>query len=385
MPKSRRRRTSKQNLQSGPITILLLIIVAAIYLFQLWQEENGEIDLLATPRVEVTSQLPQLATAEPGAASSGGSISVFFTDPYAPNAGDRTGGPEEELIASINAAENSIDMAIYNFSLVNVADALLDANERGVLVRVVMESEAMENQQPLRLQEAGIPMVGDQREGLMHNKFIIIDNQEVWTGSLNLTGTGTYNDHNNLVRIRSQRMAQNYAVEFNEFFVEGLFGPAGRDNTPYPEITIDGIPVEVYFSPDDGVSEEVVAEIMAAETSVDFLAYSFTSDPIVGAMLEKAAAGVQLRGVFDESQVASNRGGEFDPLKDAGFSVKIDGNRGLLHHKVIIIDGETVITGSYNFSASAEDRNDENLIIIHDSGLAGQYLREFETIYSRGH
>lgn len=383
MPNQQSRRTS-QTTQNRVLTILLIIAVAAIYIYQLWEEENGEIDLLATPRAQVTSQLPRLSTSEPGAASSGGSISVFFTDPYAPNAKDHTGGPEEQLIASINAAKTSIDMAIYNFSLVNVADALIAAHDRGVQVRLVMESEAMENQQPLRLQDAGIPIVGDQREGLMHNKFVIIDNQEVWTGSLNLTASGAYNDHNNLVRIRSQRMAQNYSVEFNEFFVEGLFGPSGRDNTPYPEITIDGIPVEVYFSPDDGVSEEVVEEILAAETSIDFMVYSFTSDPIVGAMLERAAAGVEIRGVFDESQVASNRGNEYDPLKDAGYSVKIDGNRGLLHHKVIIIDGKTVITGSYNFSASAESRNDENLIIIHDSGIAGQFLQEFESIYSKG-
>jgi len=164
--------------------------------------------------------------------------------------------------------------------------------------------------------------------------------------------------------------------------VEGLFGPKGRDNTPYPTVNIDGILVEVYFSPDDGVTDQIVDEIGQARESIVFKAYSFTSDPIAEAINERAAEGVTVRGVFDESQNASNRGGEYETLKSMGYDVKLDGISGLQHSKVIIIDGETVITGSFNFSAAAENSNDENILIIHDAAIAGQYLRAFEPVYS---
>jgi phosphatidylserine/phosphatidylglycerophosphate/cardiolipin synthase-like enzyme len=124
-----------------------------------------------------------------------------------------------------------------------------------------------------------------------------------------------------------------------------------------------------------------VSEIEQAQESIVFMAYSFTSDPIAAAMFERAQAGVTLRGVFDEGQNASNKGGEYPTFLAAGYDVKLDGISGLLHSKVIIIDGKTVITGSFNFSAAAEKSNDENIVIIHDAGIAGQYLQAFEPVY----
>ena len=113
------------------------------------------------------------------------------------------------------------------------------------------------------------------------------------------------------------------------------------------------------------------------------LAFSFTSDDLAAALIERARAGVEVRGVFDESQVKSNTGGEFDALRQAGLSIYLDGNQDKMHHKVIVIDGKIVITGSYNFSASAETRNDENLLIIHSPALAAQYLAEFERVLAQ--
>jgi len=90
-----------------------------------------------------------------------------------------------------------------------------------------------------------------------------------------------------------------------------------------------------------------------------------------------------VRIVFDQSQVESNTGGEFENLRRAGLDVKMDGISGLMHHKVIIIDGKTVITGSYNFSASAERSNDENLIIIRSETLAQEFLLEFNKVWQQ--
>jgi phosphatidylserine/phosphatidylglycerophosphate/cardiolipin synthase-like enzyme len=348
-----------------------------VYLFQ--QVQEGVIELPGVPvRVPTTSQrLPQPAPAT----DASGSVEVWFTDPF--SAVSRP-GPDVHLIEAIGAAQQSIDIAIYNLTIEAMGDALIAAHRRGVVVRLVMESEAMERPVPQRLLREGIPIQGDNREGLMHNKFVVIDGQEVWSGSLNFSPGAVNNDFNNLVRLRSQRMAQNYSVAFNEMFVEGLFGPSKRANTPYPRVDIDGTLVEVYFSPDDGVASYVADAVGAANTSIDFMVYSFTSDEIGAAVRERAADGVQVRGVFDASQRQSNIGTEFDPMQAAGLDVRLDGISGLLHHKVIIIDGRTVITGSYNFSANAERNNDENLLIIHSPEIGARYLQEFQIVYDNG-
>jgi phosphatidylserine/phosphatidylglycerophosphate/cardiolipin synthase-like enzyme len=371
----RKRKTSSSAVR-GSVAVLFMIAVAIIYLFQERQGSGLQDVTPIAPSTGVTRSIPQAQRP-----AEDGPIAVFFTDPLS---GASSGGIANELVDAIDQAQKTIDVAIYNISLPNVTDALIAAFERGVMVRMVMESEAMDGKAAERLLDTGIDLVGDYREGLMHHKFVIIDSQEVWTGSLNFTSTGVYNDFNNLVRIRSSRVAQNYSVEFNEMFVEGLFGPNSRANTPYPQVNVDGIPLEIYFSPDDGVTAQIVSEIAQASESIVFMAYAFTSDPIAEAMHQRAAAGVQVRGVFDESQYTSNQGGEYENLKQSGYDVKLDGISGLQHSKVIIIDGKTVITGSFNFSANAENNNDENIIIIYDAGLAGQYLQAFEPVYASG-
>ncbi|MCJ7584749.1 MAG: phospholipase D-like domain-containing protein [Anaerolineales bacterium] len=308
---------------------------------------------------------------------------VYFTNPADLMAEDYAGGPDEALADAIHAARLSLDVAVYSLNLWSIRDALLDAWHRGVVVRMVMESDNMDSDEAQALIAAGIPILGDRREGLMHDKFVVIDRQEVWTGSMNFTTGGAYKDNNNLIRIRSTEVAQDYTQEFNEMFVEDKFGPNVVADTPYPSLTIGDTSLEIYFSPDDGVAARLVTLIQSAQESINFMAYSFTSNDIGAAVLERAAAGVTVAGVMDAGQVVSNQGSEYDPFLQAGLDIRLDGNPGLMHHKVIIIDGSIVITGSYNFSASAEEVNDENLILIYSPDIAAQYLAEFMRIYAQ--
>lgn len=304
-------------------------------------------------------------------------LEIYFTDPDAPGARTYEGGPDEALAAAIDGARLSVDMAVYNFNLWSIRNALLRAHRRGVVVRVVMESDNMDAAEVRALVEAGIPVRGDQHEGLMHNKFVIVDRSEVWTGSMNFSVGGAYKDHNNLIRIRSLLMAENYLTEFEEMFSDRRFGPDRAAATPHPSLTIDGTQVETYFSPDDGVAARIVELVNGAQESVHFMAFSFTSDAIGSAMIEQAQAGIEVRGVMDSGQAASNQGSEYDMFVQAGLDVRLDGSDGLLHHKVIIIDRSIVITGSYNFTASAEERNDENLVILFSPQAAEAYWQEF--------
>jgi phosphatidylserine/phosphatidylglycerophosphate/cardiolipin synthase-like enzyme len=306
---------------------------------------------------------------------------VYFTNPESPTASSYRGGPDESLAAAIDQARISVDVAIYDLNLWSIRDALISAHRRGVDVRFVTESDNMDEQEVQELKEAGIQVLGDRQEGLMHDKFAIIDRSEVWTGSMNFTTGGGYLDNNNLIRIESSKLAEDYTHEFEQMFIDDHFGANKTAGTPNPSITVNGSLINVYFSPEDGTLEHILTAVNAAQESISFMAYSFTSDELAKALVERAKSGISVSGVFDEDQYHSNAGTEFDTLKNAGIKVRLDGNPRLMHHKVMIIDHKVVITGSYNFSNNAEYNNDENTLILHNQDIAAQYQAEFQQIY----
>jgi phosphatidylserine/phosphatidylglycerophosphate/cardiolipin synthase-like enzyme len=309
---------------------------------------------------------------------------LYFTDPANPVSSQGTGGVDGPLVDAIDAARLTIDVAAYSLSLNSVRNALIRAHDRGVTVRVVMESTNMNKSDPQKMVEAGIPIIGDNMDGLMHDKFMVIDRSEVWMGSMNFTDNGTYDDNNNLFRIRSSKMAENYTREFEEMFKDNKFGPNIVAETPFPDLTIDGTEVKTYFSPDDGVLNALVPLLSSAEKSIYFLSYSFTSNELGDVVRQKAVNGLDVKGVMDAEQVVSNQGTEYDLFKQAGMSVRLDGNEGLMHHKVFVIDGKIVAFGSYNFSKSAEENNDENLIIVYSEPIAQQFIEEFYRVWNQG-
>ena len=313
----------------------------------------------------------------------GGWFELYFTNPSSPLASQKTGGPDGPLAEAIDSARLTVDVAIYSLSLNSIRDALLRAHDRGVQVRMVMESDNLDRSDPQKLKDAGIPILGDRREGLMHDKFAVIDGSEVWMGSMNFTDSGGYEDNNNLMRIRSVKMAENYTKEFEEMFVDDKFGEDVVPETPNPRVTIDGTPIDVYFSPDDHVQASFIDLVNNARHSIYFMAFSFTTDEIGDAVRARAEDGVTVAGVMETEQVNSNIGTEFDPFKQAGLDVFKDGNDGLMHHKVMIIDESIVIFGSYNFTNSAETRNDENLLVIYNKDIAAQFIAEFRRVYAQ--
>jgi phosphatidylserine/phosphatidylglycerophosphate/cardiolipin synthase-like enzyme len=316
-----------------------------------------------------------------GYGADGGWIQIYFTNPQSPLAAQQTGGIDQPLADAIDSAKLTVDVAIYSLSLNSIRDALLRAHDRGVQIRMVMESDNLDRADPQRLKDAGIPILGDRREGLMHNKFVVIDGSEVWAGGMNYTDSGAYEDNNVLMRIRSVKMAENYTKEFEEMFVEDRFGDNVLAQTPNPRVTIDGTPVDTYFSPDDGVQAILYDILNEAQESIYFMAFSFTADPLGDAIRARAKEGVTVAGVMDDEQVKSNQGTEFDPFRQAGLDVYMDSNAGQMHHKIIVVDENIVIVGSYNFTNSAETRNDENLMVIYNDAIASFFIEEFRRVY----
>lgn len=142
------------------------------------------------------------------------------------------------------------------------------------------------------------------------------------------------------------------------------------------------VPAEVYFSPHGEATDALVRHIDAAHDSILLLAYSFTSSPIAEALCRAVARGVRVEAVLDRSQRTA-RGSQGQLLATCGGTVFVDDKHAIAHNKVMIFDGETLSTGSFNFTSSAEDRNAENLLILRSPDLSSLYRGDWET--HRGH
>ncbi|MGC8959287.1 MAG: phospholipase D-like domain-containing protein [Chloroflexia bacterium] len=358
----------KQRLPSPWYLLLLLLLAVFLGLYQAGL--LGPLGLGPAPAV-IT-------------APAGSWFQPFFTAPDFSDQTPHRDGLDARVAADIEAAREQVDIASFEFNLESITQALLRAHERGVRVRLVLDGGNL-NQEEMkaatdRLRSAGIPIVFDERQAFMHDKFVIIDRHILWVGSWNLTENDTYRNNNNLLRFDLPQLAENYTAEFEEMFLDGRFGPRSPENTPYPVLQLsDGTRIETYFAPEENVRGAIMSRLREAKEEIVFLAFSFTDDDIARVLLEKAREGVRVRGVLESRQ--ENPYSEYTVLRKAGLDVRLDGNPRTMHHKVFVIDGLVTITGSYNFSKNAAEENDENLLVIENAGLARAYLEEFERVY----
>jgi phosphatidylserine/phosphatidylglycerophosphate/cardiolipin synthase-like enzyme len=147
-----------------------------------------------------------------------------------------------------------------------------------------------------------------------------------------------------------------------------------------PPVTLSqGTPTnwQVYFSPHGGCTDAIVRELDKAKSTVLVQAYTFTSAPIAKALLNAHKRGVKVQVILDKSQ-RTQKYSSATFLTNVGIPVKIDAQHAIAHNKVMVIDGETVITGSFNFTKAAEANNAENLLVIRDRKLAERYSRNWE-------
>ena len=143
------------------------------------------------------------------------------------------------------------------------------------------------------------------------------------------------------------------------------------------DLTLQNTPVQVYFSPRGGAQDALVATIGQAKDSILVQAYSFTSAPIAKALVDATKRGVKIEAILDKSQRSERyTGATF--LKNEGIPVYIDNKHAIAHNKVMIIDGSIVVTGSFNFTKAAEEKNAENLLIIHNKEITRIYMDNFE-------
>lgn len=299
----------------------------------------------------------------------------------------------DTIKAYIDKAMVTLDVAVYNHSDALITSAINDAYQRGVDVRYIT-CESTSTTALGDLNENIEVLQRPEGSGIMHNKFVIIDANEVnnsWiiTGSTNWTSDQLFNDYNHLVIVQDQSVAKTYQIEFNEMWgsndempnaQNAKFGPAKSNNTPHHFI-VNGKSMEVYFSPSDNTTNNIANAVKSGNEEIQFGLLVFTNNTLGSTILERYNAGVDIKGIIE--QVNTN-GSEYEFLVDAGVNVESHGGiPNSFHHKYCLVDQSypnsdpLTITGSHNWSAIAETGNDENTIIIHDANITNQFYQEF--------
>jgi phosphatidylserine/phosphatidylglycerophosphate/cardiolipin synthase-like enzyme len=382
-----KRRSSRS---ASPTTIILAIFVGLV--IAIWR---------LLPSSTITNSVPStppIIIANPTTSSQELAwLKVYFTAPD-PSGTQDTNSEHyipRYVVPALDAAKTSVDVLSFDFNLPTITESLVKASRRGIKVRVVVDEENgstelkasdTDEKQAYNalkvLTDGGIEVVnGGRSSGLMHNKAIIVDSKILFVGSWNISYNDTFRNDNNVLEITDPKLIANYQAKFDEGFVKRQFGRRATVTALNPSITIDGVQVENYFSPDDKVIEKLVRLVSGAKKSVKFMAFTYTHADLSNAMIERSKAGIKVEGVI-ENRGASQ--GALPPLFCASVPVKRDGNKNTMHHKVIIIDDSTVVTGSFNFTKAADTENDDNVIIIHSPVVAAQFLKEFDRVYGLG-
>lgn len=329
--------------------------------------------ILAVLSVALVSSVS--AAVEPGSF-----MEVYFNNPYADG---RDATLQKLIIDEVEASNERVYITTYNFTDKVLAETLMDAVDRGVEVRIVIHGENAQKDIVREMSDAGVEIYEAVSDGLMHSKFIVLDNDRTISGSANMTAGSFFYDNNFMILIQSQEANRIFAEEFDEMFLDNLFG-SNSPVTKAPGIIEleDGTKFLIRFSPEDGVLDTLLQVVGGAQDQIRMLAYSFAEDSLGQALVDRFEDGIDVTVIFEGDKAFTDKGGEAGFLKNKGVTVLLDGSDdALMHEKVIIIDENFVAAGSYNFTRSADTRNDEQILFISSAEIAEIFGEEFEKIY----
>jgi len=180
-------------------------------------------------------------------------------------------------------------------------------------------------------------------------------------------------------------MFRGWRISAGLFLIAAILIGIAACGQPEAEQSVDKAAIRVYFSPGGGGTEAIVQELDRASREIKVQAYSFTSRPIAGALLNAHRRGVKVDVILDKSNAETTKYGTANFMTNRGIPTFIDDQHAIAHNKVMVIDQQTVITGSFNFTRAAEEKNAENLLIIRDGAIAGLYLKNWEAHRAHSH
>lgn len=302
------------------------------------------------------------------------------------------GGPDDlkqTIVDFINKAKKRLYVAVQELDSTDIAKALIEARKRKVLVKLVVEGDYLKEKKSLpnpfnligsnevnrsiynAILRTSIDVKSDYNTNIFHQKFITRDGEALLTGSTNFTDTGTSTNLNHLVIINDKKVAKIYDKEFREI-QQGHFGKLNEGHDPAPDdVVISGVPIRVLFAPDHNPEMEIMKNMLKAKKRIDFAIFTFSqSSGIDDAMIALCKANITIRGVLDSKQ-ANQKWAATHPIHNAGvelYKIKTKKKDKLrkLHHKLMVIDEQVVIAGSFNYTQPATRLNDENIIILGD-------------------
>ncbi|MFH1591310.1 MAG: phospholipase D-like domain-containing protein [archaeon] len=274
--------------------------------------------------------------------------------------------PEDDcasfLADAILSAQNEVRCAFFDLEEDRIIEALETAGDH-LFVSVYLD--------PHSSVFPDVPSTFYSGSYLMHHKFCVIDREVVITGSMNPTVFGTNRNNNHLLMFRSSEIARGY-LERHRYLVGET-----EDFLPIDIRSCDHR-IEAMFCKAQDCRSRVLAVLADAEQSIAVMAFSFTDLDVARSLMFGADQGVQV-GVLAETRNAGSSKA-IVLLEQHGVDVMRDNNPGSMHHKVFVIDNKTVITGSANPTGGGYGRNEEDLLIIHDEGLASRLLTEYERL-----
>ncbi len=302
---------------------------------------------------------------------------------------------ESDLIQRIDAVQHTLDIAMYNTTRATLVEAVSRAAQRGVRVRYIADDETSNS----ALQGA-LPFTVRYRsgDGIMHHKFVLADEGHgdiawLWTGSTNWSANQLSSDPNHALIIRHSSLMENYLTEFEEMWGR----EPGHTGSRYGDVKIqntaslfiqDGLEIESYFSPSDETNCRLIGALQSADHHVMIGLLLLTREDLTDEIISLHERGVQVRVIVEDESSSANA---LARLRTANVRVATHDLSPIFHHKYAIIDegypdaDPMVISGSHNWTWSADHINDENTLILHDQRIANIFRQEFEARWRELH
>lgn len=346
----------------------------------------------------------------------------------------------QALVKDLKSAKNEIDFAVYGFSQQpEVYNALLNASKNGVIVLGItdmdkdnhniysdtdalikelgtvktdylttkrleilkeeyLNSQFKQGYYKGNIEHAKYIIEGREvfvktaskaplpiQEGIMHNKYFILDDNIVWTGSTNMSSgcLGGYNS-NVMVRIKSKEVAQVYKQDFNQMYKHELFSQWKSPTKNNKNIELqDGTIISSYFLPQDKPLEDgILPLIRNSKKYIYIMTFYITETKLTQELINAKERGVDVRIILDANG-ASNDYSKHHILRQVSIPVKVENYGGKMHMKSIIVDDEAFVVGSMNLTKTAQTKNNENTNIIWNSQAAKVYKKHFLKIYNK--
>lgn len=316
-----------------------------------------------------------------------GDINVFFLDLNSTMKPLNTCSTDacKTLVSEIDNAKRTIDFAIYGFNnQPQIFSALINAKNRGVKIRWVTNYEDSENayypeiaklKSVLPLYSSNKSTNENKKNGLMHNKFFVFDNEKVFTGSANITTTDLSGfNANYAVLITSKEIANIYKNEFEQMF-NGKFSKAKKRQISNFIDLGNNTKITILFSPQDLIIDNYIVDLINMANNYIYIpAFLITDKNIQTALISAKHKGVDVR-VINDATNAKSKYTVHKNLRANNIAVKTENYAGKMHMKSIVIDDKYSIIGSMNFTSSGNKRNDENVLIIESVEIS-KYLKK---------